>query len=154
MPILSNSDYKPAFWWRQTDFNTIYAASARRVPALPTHRVAMPTDDGDVVYLDWAQQPSARHLVVCLHGLEGHAQRPYMQGMMRRFYQEGWDAVGLNYRGCTGEDNRHLYSYHSGWTTDLETLMRRLIAADAVIFPEKKIKNYQNIVVLGVKWLV
>jgi predicted alpha/beta-fold hydrolase len=47
----------------------------------------------------------------------------------RSLQQHGMEAVGLNFRGCSGEPNRALRFYHSGETGDLrhvlETLRRR-----------------------------
>jgi predicted alpha/beta-fold hydrolase len=39
--------------------------------------------------------------------------------MARAFNRRGWDALAWNFRGCSGEPNRLLRSYHSGATEDL-----------------------------------
>src|SRR5262245_58458959 len=53
------------------------------------------------------------------HGLEGSSNGQYVRGMVRAFNRRGWDALALNFRGCSGEPNRLLRSYHSGATEDL-----------------------------------
>lgn len=35
----------------------------------------------------------------------------------------GWDSAAINLRGCSGEPNRLLSSYHSGKTDDIETVI-------------------------------
>ncbi|MBL0712323.1 MAG: alpha/beta fold hydrolase [Desulfosarcina sp.] len=49
-----------------------------------------------------------------------------MKGMVRVFNRAGWDALGINFRGCSGTPNRRLRSYHSGATDDLATVLRHV----------------------------
>ena len=77
--------------------------------------------------------------MVCIHGLEGHARRPYMAGMMKRFNTEGYDAVGINLRSCSGEVNNHLACYHSGFTEDLAFIVDKIISES----------HYKNIIIVG-----
>jgi hypothetical protein len=67
-------------------------------------------------------------LLIGLHGLEGSARRPYIKGMAQFFNQRGWDAVGLNFRSCSGEPNRLLRSYHIGETGDLSFVITHALA--------------------------
>ena len=46
-----------------------------------------------------------------------------MRGMVRALVEAGYDAVAMNYRGCSGESNRLLRSYHAGATDDLHTVV-------------------------------
>ena len=98
--------------------------------------------DSDFLDLDWSftqNNINTDKLVVCVHGLEGHARRPYMAGMMKRFNQEGYDAVGINLRGCSDEHNRKLACYHSGFTDDLAYIIDEIVVAG----------RYKNIVIVG-----
>jgi hypothetical protein len=117
----------------------------------------MTTFDQDFLDLDWSVV-GATNLVICLHGLEGDARRHYMAGMMKIFNQGGitsqgekWDAVGFNYRGCSGEDNRMLYGYHSGWTKDLDFFIKNLLAEkpNKKIFPNEKVIDYKRVILVG-----
>ena len=63
-------------------------------------------------------------IVIILHGLEGNADKEYIKGLARTMNKAGRDAVALNFRGCSNEDNRKFYSYHSGKTEDLETVIK------------------------------
>ena len=78
------------------------------------------TPDGDFLDLDWMPEtdPSAP-LVLALHGLEGHTRRGYMVQAYLALADRGMRAVGLNFRGCSGEANRVARFYHSGETEDV-----------------------------------
>ncbi len=54
----------------------------------------------------------------------------YVRALMRAVGERGWHGVALNYRGCSGEDNHRLYAYHSGWTVDLDFVVRVFAARD------------------------
>ena len=65
-----------------------------------------------------------------MHGLEGHAQRPYLTGAAKLFNQNGIDACAVNFRGCSGEPNLLYRSYHSGATEDLEAVVNHILELD------------------------
>ena len=82
-------------------------------------RERLETSDGDFVDLDWSREEGSRGLVFIMHGLEGHSRRKYVLGMVKAAREHGLDAVAMNFRGCSGEPNRKVSMYHSGWTRDL-----------------------------------
>jgi predicted alpha/beta-fold hydrolase len=87
------------------------------------------TQDGDFLDLDHAfdgTQDSRAPLVVVLHGLEGSSRSKYALQTYRAIHDAGARAVGLNFRGCSGELNRLPRSYHSGETEDLAFVLERL----------------------------
>jgi hypothetical protein len=85
---------------------------------LLTERIETP--DGDFLDLAWMPEtnPTAP-LVLVLHGLEGHTRRGYMVQTFIALADRGMRAVGLNFRGCSGEVNRVARFYHSGETEDV-----------------------------------
>jgi len=84
--------------------------------------------DGDFLDLDWSfSKLKSNKLVILLHGLEGNGQRPYMTGTAKYFNDNGIDAVCINFRGCSGENNLNYYSYHSGFTDDLNAVVQHAI---------------------------
>lgn len=131
MPYIENQDYRPSFLFRNTDINTIYTALYRTVDTDDFVRERWELPDTDFIDIDffnknrWENQAKQR-LVILLHGLEGNARRPYMKGMMRAFDTEGWHCMGINHRSCSGEDNRLLQSYNSGWTKDLDFAVEKM----------------------------
>src|SRR5262249_7304427 len=66
-----------------------------------------------------------------LHGLEGSAQSSYARSIARRLVARGIEACLINYRGCSGEDNRLARSYHSGATDDVHAAIEKLGAERA-----------------------
>lgn len=138
MPIVTNPTYSPPFIFKNTHINTIYSARLRHTFPLPYVRKRVTMPDDDFVDLDWSEMGSDK-LVFCLHGLEGNSRRPYVAGMMKRFNTEGWDAVGMNLRGCSGEDNRYLKGYHSGCSDDLDWVLNTVLVE----------KKYRQIVLVG-----
>ena len=92
----------------------------------------MPTSDGDFVDLDWLAAPASTDapLLLVLHGLEGSCRSHYVRGLLGLAHAEGWRAVVLNFRSCSGEPNRLPRFYHSGDTGDLDEVVRVLAGRD------------------------
>ena len=81
-------------------------------------------------------------LVVICHGLEASSQGAFEQCLARTLYKEGFDIVLVNYRGCSGEPNRLLKSYHSGKSEDLKCVIDYICA-------KKKYSHYRDIYLVG-----
>lgn len=128
MPLIENSTYKPPRIFRNAHLNTIYPALFRKVEGVDYERERLATPDGDFIDLDWSRAGCDK-VLIALHGLEGGATRPYIRGIIRRFNRAGWDGVGMNFRSCSGEPNRKPYSYHMGATSDLEWVVRHVLAS-------------------------
>lgn len=118
--------YRPPFWLRNGHVNTIIGGRFRKVPAPPYRRERIETPDGDFIDIDWAGgqgQDVGTSVAIVTHGLEGSSDRPYIRGMVQALTGAGWDVAAWNFRGCSGELNRLLRSYHGGDTQDLETVI-------------------------------
>jgi predicted alpha/beta-fold hydrolase len=128
MPIIKSS-YTPSFFFKSGFISTVYSGLVRRVKGVIQERERIILSDGDFIDLDWsfASQKSNR-VIIMLHGLEGSGQRPYMTGVAKYFNGNGLDAVCVNFRGCSGEDNLKYRSYHSGATEDLESVINYVLA--------------------------
>ena len=64
-----------------------------------------------------------KKIVIIIHGLEGSSDSNYIKSLAKVLNQYPFDVVAINLRGCSGESNRKLYSYHSGKTDDLHTVI-------------------------------
>jgi predicted alpha/beta-fold hydrolase len=85
--------------------------------------------DSDFLDLDWSYaKEKSNKVIILLHGLEGHAQRPYLTGTAKYFNDNGLDAIGVNFRGCSGEPNLLYRSYHSGATEDLDAVVKHALS--------------------------
>jgi predicted alpha/beta-fold hydrolase len=122
------SSFEPALLLRHPDAQTIFANLWRPRPGPPMTRVRWELDDGDFLDLDRAAGPGpdAPVAVLC-HGLEGSSTAPYVRGLARALVDRGLAVVALNFRTCSGVPNRLPRSYHSGETTDLGEVVRRLV---------------------------
>jgi uncharacterized protein len=115
--------YKPPFFlFNNAHFETIFPSLFRKVELQPYSRERIATPDQDFLDLDWLKQGSTK-LMVISHGLEGNTQRAYIKGMAKAGFQEGYDILTWNYRGCSEEMNKALRFYHSGATDDLGTVV-------------------------------
>ncbi|SDS50349.1 hypothetical protein SAMN04515667_2322 [Formosa sp. Hel1_31_208] len=127
MPLLE-SCFKPPFQFKNGFIATVYSGLIRKVNGLKQQRERIETRDQDFLDLDWSYaERKSDAVIILLHGLEGHAQRPYVTGAAKLFNQNSIDAVCVNFRGCSGEDNRYYHSYHSGATDDLDDVVQHCI---------------------------
>lgn len=125
MPLVNPSTYRPPWYLGNGHVQTIWPILYRPRPEVRYERERIETPDGDFLDLDWSTVDGERLVIVC-HGLEGCSAGIHELGMVSAFNAAGWDAVVLNFRGCSGEMNRTLRFYHSGETEDL-----RLVVAHA-----------------------
>lgn len=128
MPII-NSSYKARGLFKNTHFSTIYSAKIRRVTGIRQERERIELPDGDYVDIDWSyskKETSTTKVALLVHGLEGDAQRPYITGMAKLLNNNGYDVAALNFRGCSGFQNRLYRSYHSGDTKDIKHIIHLL----------------------------
>lgn len=120
--------YQPPLRLRSAHLQTIYPTLFRRVPLITDERERIATPDGDFLDLDWARPHGDRRLAILTHGLEGHSRGNYCQGMAAALTRAGWDVLAWNFRGCSGEPNEKLQSYHSGATGELQIVLDHVFA--------------------------
>jgi predicted alpha/beta-fold hydrolase len=139
LPILQ-SEFQPYYSiFRNTHVSTIYASLIRRwIPKVTFQRERIDTPDGDFLDLDWSQNGSKK-LVVILAGLEGKSNSLYSRSAIRYFNKNGWDALAMNYRGCSGEPNRNLRGYHMGASDDVKLTINYILEN----------YSYEEIVIVG-----
>ncbi len=121
------SRFAAAWWLPGAHAQTVGGKYLRPLTPLPLSRERWDTPDGDFLDLDFAPEPvPGAPLVVVLHGLGGFSRRPYMLAAYAQLARQGLRAVGLNFRGCSGELNRLPRLYHSGETGDLGFVVRTI----------------------------
>lgn len=129
MPLIEKSTYdKPPFYLFNPHLETIVPSAFRRVDLPPYERERITTPDDDFLDLDWLKRDS-KQLVVISHGLEGSSMRPYVRGMARAFYGDGWDVLAWNCRTCSGELNKARRMYHHGVSDDLQAVVNHALQA-------------------------
>jgi len=136
MPLLK-SQLPTKFPFRNPHINTIYKFLNTKYK--PNYkRVRIETWDNDFIDLDFLTSNSFS-LVLLFHGLEGSSHSSYMQSTASYIHNLGYDVVCVNLRGCSGEDNRTLKTYHAGKTDDVDFIVKYLI----------KNYSYKNIILSG-----
>jgi len=124
MPIIK-SKFSPSFLLKNGHFSTMY----RSIFMKESHnykRRRITTWDNDFIDLDFSKVNSSK-LVVLIHGLEGSSESKYILAAASELNKAGYDTVSFNLRGCSGEDNLLLPTYHSGKTEDLDFVINYLI---------------------------
>lgn len=104
---------------------TIYPA-LNLLPGIGFERERWDTPDGDFIDLDWAGAPGAPRILVVFHGLEGSSRSHYVRAIVRSALDEGWRCVVPHFRGCSGDLNRLPRAYHSGDSTEIDWIVRRV----------------------------
>ena len=126
MPIVKSS-FTPRFLFKSAFISTVFSGLFRRIK-IDQQRERITLRDGDFMDLDWSSgaKPS-KQLVVLLHGMEGHGQRPYVSGVAKYFNANDIDAVCVNFRSCSGEQNKKFSTFHSGQTDDLQDVIAHIL---------------------------
>ena len=112
--------FAPAWWLPGAHAQTLAGKFLRPAPDGMLENERIETPDGDFLDITWMPETDpAQPLVLVLHGLEGHTRKGYMVQTYLALADRGIRAVGLNFRGCSGEMNRKPRFYHSGETEDV-----------------------------------
>jgi predicted alpha/beta-fold hydrolase len=138
VPIIK-SQYQPKHsFFKNAHINTVYASLLRWIPRVKFERERLELPDGDFLDLDWSKV-GGRKLIIIFAGLEGKSNSLYSRAAIRHFNKMGWDALGMNYRGCSGEPNRLLCGYHMGASEDVKYTVEHALSKDV----------YDEIVLIG-----
>lgn len=136
MPLIK-STYQPTYPFTKSHFNTVFRTFFSHIK-INYKRERLELDDGDFMDLD-VTSVNSETVIIALHGLEGSSDSTYILALSKVLNKATIDVVAVNLRGCSGEHNRVLASYHSGKTEDL----------DAVVNHINKNHNYKNIILVG-----
>jgi uncharacterized protein len=122
MPIAEIPKYKPPFLYRNRHIHTIIPSFFRKIKAgkYLTRRLA--TNDNDFIDIDFHSNQNDK-VAIITHGLEGNSRKPYMLGIVKTMLGAGFDAIAVNLRGCSGQHNSLLTSYHAGKSDDLAAVI-------------------------------
>lgn len=124
---VTEPNYRAPWWLPGGHLQTIYARHLGRNYAVSYRRERWETPDNDFIDLDWLDHASGGgKLLVLFHGLEGYSQSHYAISLMATAARYGWRGVVPHFRGCSGEANRLLRSYHSGDSREIDWILRRL----------------------------
>ena len=120
--MIKQSEFEPAWWAKNPHLQTCFASLFRR-PTKPSYRPErLELPDGDFLDLVWVGQ-GIGPVVAVFHGLGGSMDSPYAAGILNALNANGFRAVLIHFRGCSGELNRATRSYHAGETADMQLVL-------------------------------
>lgn len=125
MPV-SYPEFTPHWVLKNGHLSTIWATLFRKLPVAYT-RERIPTPDQDFLDLDWVKSGNSK-LIIIGHGLEGRANSTYVLGLVQNAKARGYDTVSINWRGCSGVQNKKLITYHSGKSEDLKAVVDHIVS--------------------------
>jgi hypothetical protein len=117
--------------WFGGDLQTLRNTVRGAPPDLPGgERLLLPMPDGDrlAARLDRRADPTARPLVVLVHGVAGSEASGYAVVSTRHLVGQGWPVLRLNLRGALPSRPTAAGHYHAGRTEDLAEALRGLPA--------------------------
>ena len=134
----SSPPFAPAWWVPGAHLQSAWARLARSRRLITFEREVVATPDGDELMLDHAAGPAGAPRVLLLHGLEGSAHSLHTQGLALLARQVGWRSTVLNFRSCARDPadievrlrNRRPRLYHAGETTDMDQVVKLLLARE------------------------
>ena len=121
---IRESAFKPLFYLGNRHLQTILSNIIHPpFPVVTNQRLEL--EDGDFIDLMWSETRAPQTLLI-LHGLEGSIHSAYAKRILNYCNHQNIAAVFMHFRGCSGEPNRQLRSYHSGETGDLRHVIEHL----------------------------
>ncbi len=118
--------FKPAWWLPEAHSMTLWPKLFRSAALGPTTAESWPTPDGDKLTVVRINAGYATPRIILLHGLEGSQLSHYVRGLAVEVRTRKWGLDLLLFRTCDGKVNATPRSYHSGETSDLDLVVRRV----------------------------
>ena len=120
-------------WLPGGNLQTIYPSTFIAKPPVRFRRERWDTPDDDFIDVDFVDGQPGQPLVVLFHGLEGSSDSHYCRALMAAVAARGWTGVVPHFRGCSGEINLAPRFYHSGDSSELDWILRRLATHRAAL---------------------
>lgn len=113
-----------AWWAFNGHIHTVVSSQFAQIKSVDCKRIEIETPDDDFLEIDVAKVSNEKAVVALFHGLEGSSERFYIRNLTFSLNAAGFSCVALNFRGCGSRINRQKRFYHSGETSDYETLFK------------------------------
>lgn len=116
---IARAPFRAAWWLPSAHLQTVFPHISRSLPRIRWRYERLELDDGDFLDLAWHGEPS-RPVIAIFTGLEGSAKSGYVRHVAHAASRAGLTTLVMHHRGCSGEHNRTLASYHAGHTSDID----------------------------------
>ena len=123
---MNDRSFSAPWWAANRHVQTLWGKLLRRPASIPTRRERWDTPDDDFIDLYRLDAPVGRPRILALHGLEGTIRSHYLAGILSEAHARGWGADIMLFRSCGPDPNRAARLYHSGETSDLDHIVRRI----------------------------
>ncbi len=120
--------YTAPSWLPGGHLQTIYPATCIAKPQVDYRRERWLAPDGDFIDIDFVDGKPGKPFIVLFHGLEGSSDSHYARALMAHVATLGWSGAVPHFRGCSGELNNAPRFYHSGDASEVDWIVRRLVA--------------------------
>ena len=124
---MSDRSYSAPWWAANPHVQTLWGKLLRPPSSVPTRQERWDTPDDDFIDLHRLDARPGSPRLLILHGLEGTMRSHYLGGLLTEARTRGWGADIMLFRSCGPEPNRAARLYHSGETSDLDHVLRRII---------------------------
>ncbi len=125
MPLVTSSSFAPHTAFSNPHLQTALGVILPIGKTSPYARTQVPTEDGEILCLDWLYASSSSLAVVC-HGMEGSSISPYVRSLCTALHLRGWNVVACNMRGNGGEGSRTPTFSHAGSSGDLRSIINSI----------------------------
>ncbi|MBX7224518.1 MAG: alpha/beta fold hydrolase [Chitinophagales bacterium] len=139
MPLLPSPLIIPPATQPNGHLQTIIPNLRRKVLGVDFVRTRIDTWDNDFLDIDWLKG-GYKKIAVITHGLAGNSRAEYVKGIAKVLHGKGYDIAAWNMRGCSGEPNKLLHSFHGGKTDDLHFIIEHL----------SNFYDYEEVVLVGI----
>ena len=121
---MPTKDFRSKWWAFNSHIHTVVSSQILPIKFVDCERVEINTPDGDFLEIDVVKTKTSKPVVALFHGLEGNTSRFYIRNLMYELKCSGFSVVAMNFRSCGSKMNIQKRLYHSGETTDYETLFK------------------------------
>ncbi len=119
--------YRAPPWLPGGHLQTLYAYCLPQPCLFQFRRERWETPDGDFIDADWLEgSERGGALIVLFHGLEGCSHSHYALSLANELRRRSCSGVIVHSRGCSGEANRLVRSYHAGDSAEVGWILYRL----------------------------
>lgn len=122
-------DFKPLPGLSSPDLQMILSTLAFKGKEAPSVQFLVHLEDGDAISCQVSKPVGFKEsdkTIVMLHGLGGSHRSPFLVRLSQKFFNDGYQVVRINLRGCGSGEGLNELPYHSGNSHDVYTVLKAI----------------------------